>query len=90
MFKLLNLLLSKLPSNGSKTLNGFAILGISFFLKMFPNLLPVHPTDQEIEIIVNNILEAINLISNVFELLGLSSIAVGFFHKVVKSKLGLL
>lgn len=88
MLKLINFLLSKIPFNGKKTSGGFIALGISMLLSLFAQHLPVQPSDQNLEIIVSNLVEAVKLVTSSLDLLGLTAIGAGLFHKAVKRLLG--
>lgn len=80
----LNSLLVRLPWNGTLTIRSLVVVAISFLMNSFASDLPFHPSDENIALAVDQLIQGVQLLSSSLELLGLTGVAVGFVRKVVK------
>lgn len=82
---LLNRALSLLPKNGGKTQGGLVAMGISMLLGMVGQYLPVQPSQDDINMIMLYGQQALEGISQILAIFGISLFGIGATHKAVKA-----
>jgi hypothetical protein len=84
MFKILDKILSKIPGNGTKTSKSVKVFIVSMAIRGLADHLPIQPTDEQIDQAAAQTIQAIDLLSDVGGILGVTGAVIGSIHKGVK------